>query len=141
MPVMDGFEATKQIRAFEEESWNEFSANIPSMTSAGTSAARQDVPKPIRRAVIVALAASNGVAGVKQRIAETGFDVSFCRPFHLGVLCDMLFSGPGMNVVSQFGGVDDSELRAAGYPLQVIRRRSSSIGGKEVSEALGRAVA
>jgi hypothetical protein len=52
----------------------------------------------------------------------------------------MLFSGPGMNVVGLYGGVDDSALKDAGYPLQVGRRKPSSIGEKEVSEVLGRAV-
>ncbi|KAH6654526.1 CheY-like superfamily [Truncatella angustata] len=134
MPIMDGFEATRRIRDFEEESWDAFV-----QASASPSQARS-APAPVRRSVIVALVPSYAVSGLQQRIVDTGFDSSICRPYHLATLINMLFSGPGMNVVGLFGGVDDDKLREAGYPLQITRRKPSSIGEKEVGEALGRAV-
>lgn len=136
MPVMDGFAATKRIRTLEDNSWNTFMDS----TSACSRIEAPGIPKPIRRAVIVALVPSYSVTGVRQRIADTGFDLSICRPFHQGTLCNTLFSGPGMNVVGLFGGVDESTLHNAGYPLQIRRRMPSSIGEKEVGEVLGRAV-
>ncbi|KAM0812749.1 putative Response regulatory domain-containing protein [Seiridium cardinale] len=139
MPIMDGFEATRQIRTYEEESWNAFSAQFP-LPGVRSSRTSRDTPKPIRRTVIIALVPSYSVTGLRQRIADTGFDLSFCRPFHLGTMGNMLFSGPGMNVVGLYGGVDDSQLKDAGYPLQIKRRKPSSIGDREVGEALGRAV-
>ncbi|KAK6071577.1 histidine kinase-like protein [Seiridium cupressi] len=140
MPIMDGFEATRQIRTYEEESWNAFSLAQFPLPGVGPSRTSRDTPKPIRRTVIIALVPSYSVTGLRQRIADTGFDLSFCRPFHLGTMGNMLFSGPGMNVVGLYGGVDDSQLKDAGYPLQIKRRKPSSIGDREVGEALGRAV-
>lgn len=140
MPVMDGFEATRRIRALEEESWNTFQNCTSTRSRNVSSGPSPSVPEPIRRAVIIALVPSYSVTGVRQRIADTGFDLSICRPFHQGTLCNMLFSGPGMNVVGLYGGVDDSVLQSAGYPLQIKRRKPSSIGEKEVGEVLGRAV-
>ncbi|KAK9418062.1 putative Response regulatory domain-containing protein [Seiridium unicorne] len=140
MPIMDGFEATRQIRTYEEESWNAFSSAQFPLPGVGPSRTSRDTPKPIRRTVIIALVPSYSVTGLRQRIADTGFDLSFCRPFHLGTMGNMLFSGPGMNVVGLYGGVDDSQLKDAGYPLQIKRRKPGSIGDREVGEALGRAV-
>ncbi|KAF7522322.1 hypothetical protein G7054_g12167 [Neopestalotiopsis clavispora] len=137
MPVMNGFEATEQIRKFEEESWNAYSDYLSSPSSSRKHAAS---PKPVRRSVIVALAPSYAVAGIHQRIADAGFDLSMCRPLYPNTICNMLFSGPGVNVVGLLGGVDDDQLRAAGYPLKVVRRKPSSIGEREMGEALGRAV-
>lgn len=142
MPVMNGFEATEQIRKFEEESWETYSTHLspPSSSSSATRKQSNCTPQkqPVRRAVIVALAPSYSVAGIHQRIAASGFDLSICRPLYPNTICNMLFSGPGVNVVGLLGGVDDDQLRAAGYPLKVVRRKPSSIGEREMGEALGR---
>ncbi|ETS80763.1 hypothetical protein PFICI_08292 [Pestalotiopsis fici W106-1] len=138
MPVMNGFEATEQIRKFEEDSWNTYSEYLSSPSSSRKNVAS---PEPVRRSVIVALAPSYAVAGIHQRIANAGFDLSMCRPLYPNTICNMFFSGPGVNVVGLLGGVDDDQLRAAGYPLKVVRRKPSSIGEREMGEALGRAVA
>ncbi|KAK6198419.1 eukaryotic translation initiation factor 3 subunit E [Pestalotiopsis sp. IQ-011] len=142
MPVMNGFEATEQIRKFEKESWEAYSTHLspPSSSSSATRKQSNGTPEkqPVRCAVIVALAPSYSVAGIHQRIAASGFDLSMCRPLYPNTICNMLFSGPGVNVVGLLGGVDDDQLRAAGYPLKVVRRKPSSIGEREMGEALGR---
>ncbi|KAI0128996.1 CheY-like superfamily [Xylariales sp. AK1849] len=136
MPVMDGFEATRQIRAFEEESWS----SLPYTSHSTSPSPSLNTTRPIRRAVIVAMVPNHVVSGLKQRIIATGFDLSVSQPIQIGILYDMLFSAPGVNAVGVYGGVDENELREAGYPLQIITRKPSSIGEKEVGEALGRAV-
>ncbi|KAI1879654.1 hypothetical protein JX265_002608 [Neoarthrinium moseri] len=163
MPVLDGFEATKQIRAFEEESWNEATSSSSFLSPSSSSSsslyytpsflastrqtaatapdgARAPPPEPVRRAVIIALVPGYAITGLRQRIADTGFDLSLSHPLHLGTLSNMLFSGPEANVVSLYGGVDARRLREAGYPLQPGLRKPSTIGQLEVGEVLGMAV-
>ncbi|KAH8673525.1 CheY-like superfamily [Xylariales sp. PMI_506] len=113
MPVMDGFEATAQIRAFEEASWE--SSRLPLGDSSRTN--------PIRRAVIIALVPYLSITNLQQRIVNTGFDLSLAKPIRRIVLAELLFTGPSVNIVCLHGGVEESELRDAGYPLE--RRRPS----------------
>jgi CheY-like chemotaxis protein len=140
MPVLDGFEATKRIRAFEQEAWNLFSSSPPKAPS-GLSSSDLGIREPIRRAVVIALVPGYAVMGLWQRVLDAGFDLSLSKPLSFGSLSSLLFSGPRTNAVSVYGGVDEETLVEAGYPLQIRPCKRSGTGERAVAEVLGQAVA
>ncbi|KAK8066419.1 hypothetical protein PG997_013166 [Apiospora hydei] len=129
MPVMNGFDAAREIRAFEEESMHhcKHDTSVSSQISPGSDAnlaARDNADKgcphkrPTRRAILVGASAS-GAAALSSRYTDAGFDLVMSKPYHVRMIVDLLFGGPATNIVSLYGGIDEKELLAAGYPLQL----------------------
>lgn len=129
MPVLDGFAATRQIRAFEEETWESFMAS--GHTTSQRPGTTPSAPAP--RAVIIAFATSLAVSNLGRRFDEAGFDLAMCGPISSSTLDHLLFSGPGANIVSVYGAVEDQALRDAGYPLKP--RRPGQVHGNERNKA------
>ncbi|KAK7966665.1 uncharacterized protein PG986_000942 [Apiospora aurea] len=148
MPIMNGFDAAREIRAFEEESVHHCKHDIAvssqiSSGSDGNSAARDNADKgcphkrPTRRAILVGASAS-GAAALSSRYTDAGFDLVMSKPYHVRMIVDLLFGGPATNIVSLYGGIDEKELLAAGYPLQL--RPWSRPSETSVSDAVAGAV-
>ncbi|KAK8038093.1 hypothetical protein PG994_014860 [Apiospora phragmitis] len=107
MPVLNGFDAAREIRAFEEESMHPDNADR-----------KCSHKRPTRRAILVG-ASAPGAATLSSRYTDAGFDVVMSKPYHVRMIVDLLFGGPATNIVSLYGGIDEKVLVAAGYPLQL----------------------
>jgi CheY-like chemotaxis protein len=125
MPVLDGFEATRQIREFEDETWEEF---VSSSQHTGITPT-----EPAPRAVIIAVATALSLPGLEQRIANAGFDLGICNVMGDQVLPHLLLTGPGSNVAGVYGAVEDQALRDAGYSKWPLR--AGQIRGNETFKA------
>lgn len=80
--------------------------------------------KPVRRAVILMQTYVDSPEE-RRRCTDAGADVVFAGRLHVHVFASLLFGGPETNVVSLYGGVDEVDLREAGYPLKMPQRHSS----------------
>jgi len=88
MPIMNGVEATRQIRAFE--------ASHPKL----------------RHSVIVGLPVSS--VAIHAEILSAGFDCLICKPFNMSIIYEMFLSGPDTNFIFQYGCLTEQEKAA--YP-------------------------
>ncbi|KAK8034458.1 hypothetical protein PG993_009453 [Apiospora rasikravindrae] len=129
MPVLNGFDAAREIRAFEEESTHhcKHDTSVSSQTSSGSDGiltSRDNTDKgcphkrPTRRAILVGASAS-GAAALSSRYTDAGFDLVMSKPYHVRMIVDLFFGGPATNIVSLYGGIDEKELVTAGYPLKL----------------------
>ncbi|KAI3319127.1 CheY-like protein [Xylariaceae sp. AK1471] len=93
MPIMDGFEATRLIRAFES-----------------TQPAR-------RHTLIVGLTAHNGLYPMPFNVFAAGFDMFLSKPFQLRFIYEMFLGGPETNIVFLYTCLTEEEKSA--YPREV----------------------
>ncbi|KAI8630750.1 CheY-like superfamily [Xylariaceae sp. FL1651] len=93
MPIMDGLEATRRIRAFE-------------------------VSQPaLRRALIVGLLHWNAAQHNLSSLSAVGFDFWMCKPLSLRVLYELFLGGPETNIVMLYGSLREEEKKS--YPRLV----------------------
>ncbi|KAI0425820.1 hypothetical protein F5Y09DRAFT_351919 [Xylaria sp. FL1042] len=92
MPVMDGLEATRLIRAFEA-------------TRPGH-----------RRAFIVGLIAHHAYPPDAPILSSPGFDLMFGKPMRMGELYNMFLGGPQTNIIMLYGNLTEEEKSV--YPRQ-----------------------
>ncbi|KAK7935702.1 hypothetical protein PG985_001197 [Apiospora marii] len=130
MPVLNGFDAAREIRAFEEESMRAHAPPDPPLSGQispepnGCPTTQDNADKkcphqrPTRRAILVG-ASAPGAATLSSRYTDAGFDLVMSKPYHVRMIVDLLFGGPSTNIVSLYGGIDEKELVEAGYPLQL----------------------
>lgn len=129
MPVLNGFDAAREIRAFEEESMRPHAPDPPLSGQISTGPNRSPTTqdnadnkcphqRPTRRAILVG-ASAPGAATLSSRYTDAGFDLVMSKPYHVRMIVDLLFGGPATNIVSLYGGIDEKELLEAGYPLQL----------------------
>ncbi|KAK6834587.1 hypothetical protein PG995_008248 [Apiospora arundinis] len=132
MPVLNGFDAAREIRAFEEESMDlvtpitpilpisdlKPSGSVKVVATEDIADRDQSHKRPTRRAILVG-ASAPGAATLSSRYTDAGFDLVMSKPYHVRMIVDLLFGGPATNIVSLYGGIDEKELLDAGYPLQL----------------------
>jgi CheY-like chemotaxis protein len=94
MPILDGLEATRLIRAFESTQHAYRSALIVCVT------ARYLYPIP-------------------PDVASAGFDIFLNKPFRVPLLYDMFLGGPETNIAMLYGCLTEEEKRA--YPRRMIQ--------------------
>ncbi|KAJ8133365.1 hypothetical protein O1611_g264 [Lasiodiplodia mahajangana] len=93
MPIMDGREATRRIRAFE--------SNRPGH----------------RRALIVGVGPFHMFTPSLSEFPSDGFDLMMPKPFRVPELYEMFMGGPETNIISLYGSLTEEEKRA--YPRSV----------------------
>ncbi|RWA09470.1 hypothetical protein EKO27_g5636 [Xylaria grammica] len=114
MPVMDGFEATRLIRAFEDSQ-----------------------PPDHRRALIVGLTAHYGYgltpnASMFSRSPSGGFDLLLSKPIRMSELYDMFLGGPDTNIIMLYGSLTEEEK--SGYPR--LLEKDPALGDDPRSNAI-----
>lgn len=129
MPVLNGFDAAREIRAFEEEYMDlptpimsasdlKPSGSVRVLATEDVADKKRPYKRPTRRAILVG-ASAPGAAALSSRYTDAGFDLVMSKPYHVRMIVDLLFGGPATNIVSLYGGIDEKELLDAGYPLQL----------------------
>ncbi|KAK8111270.1 uncharacterized protein PG998_007727 [Apiospora kogelbergensis] len=115
MPVLNGFDAAREIRAFEEEYMDlptpimsasdlKPSGSVRVLATEDVADKKRPYKRPTRRAILVG-ASAPGAAALSSRYTDAGFDLVMSKPYHVRMIVDLLFGGPATNIVSLYGGL------------------------------------